>query len=156
MSRPSEPPLAEGRSIQYVSGIDIGSQSCLGCICSLDKRVVVKPMEFANTKAGWKVFVEKLEHLGVPPSSILVGMEATARSGENLSPEWEQRGYALWRLASRANPPVSPATRIAGQNGPARCHDHCTRALEWGSSPRLHSKPTWWRRIGNWSACTVT
>jgi len=36
-------------------------------------------MEFANTKAGWKVFVEKLEQLGVPPSSILVGMEATAR-----------------------------------------------------------------------------
>ena len=86
MSRPAEPPLAEGKAIHSVSGIDIGSQSCLGCICRSDKRVVVKPMEFAHTKAGWKVFVEKLDHLGVPPSAILVGMEATARdAGESLS-----------------------------------------------------------------------
>jgi transposase len=85
MSRPAELPSAEGKAISYVSGIDIGSQSCLGCICRADKRVVVKPMEFANTQAGWKVFEGKLEHLGVPPSTILVGMEATARYGENLS-----------------------------------------------------------------------
>ena len=98
MSRPAELPSAEGKAIYYVSGIDIGSQSCLGCICRADKRVVVKPMEFANTKAGWKVFVGKLEQLGVPPSTILVGMEATARYGENLYHELEQRGYALCLL----------------------------------------------------------
>src|SRR5258708_2985012 len=98
MSRPAEHRLPEGRVIHYVSGIDIGSQSCLGCICRPDKEVVVKPMEFANTKAGWKVFVEKLEQLGVPPSTILVGMEATSRYGENLSHELEQRGYALCLL----------------------------------------------------------
>lgn len=98
MSRPSEHRLPEGRAIHYVSGIDIGSQSCLGCICRPDKEVVVKPLEFANTKAGWKVFVEQLEQLGVPPSTILVGMEATSRYGENLSHELEQRGYALCLL----------------------------------------------------------
>src|SRR5207245_10193643 len=55
-------------------------------------------MDFANAKAGWKVFVEMLDHLGVPPSAILVGMEATARYGENLYHELEQRGYALCLL----------------------------------------------------------
>ena len=98
MSRPAEPLFAEGRSIHYVSGIDIGSQSCVGCLCRLDKGVVLKPMEFANTQAGWQVFVQKLEQLGVPPSTILVGMEATARYGENLYHALEQRGYAVCLL----------------------------------------------------------
>jgi transposase len=98
MSRPSKHPLPERASIQYVSGIDIGSQSCVGCIYRPDKQVIVKPMEFANTTTGWKVFVEKLEALGVPPSAILVGMEATSRYGENLYHELEQRGYALCLL----------------------------------------------------------
>src|SRR6266566_3005639 len=120
MSRPSEPPLAEGRSIQYVSGIDIGSQSCLGCMCSLDKRVLVKPMEFANTKAGWEVFVEKLEQLGVAPSAILVGMEATARYGENLYQELEKRGYAHWS-SSNAIPVRRRSGRQAWSTSPPCC-----------------------------------
>src|SRR6266581_9482915 len=39
-------------AIKYVCGIDIGSQSCAGCICRPDKSLVVKPTAFANAKDG--------------------------------------------------------------------------------------------------------
>ena len=70
--------------MKYVCGIDIGSQSCSGCICRLDKQVVVKPITFANTKEGWKVMEEKLTQLDAAPSQIVIGMEATSRYHENL------------------------------------------------------------------------
>jgi len=85
----------EGANIQYVCGIDIGSQSCAGCICRPDKSVVVKSITFANAREGWQIWEEKLNQLDAPPSQILIGMEATSRYGENLYHELEQRGYVL-------------------------------------------------------------
>lgn len=85
-------------TIKYVCGIDIGSQSCAGCICRPDKRLVVKPTDFANSKDGWAVLLDKLRHLDAPPSEILIGMEATARYSENLYHELEQQGYRLCLL----------------------------------------------------------
>jgi hypothetical protein len=43
-------------TIKYVCGIDIGSESCSGCVLRLDKRVVVKSSDFSNTKEGWKIW----------------------------------------------------------------------------------------------------
>jgi hypothetical protein len=74
----------EEMSIKYVCGIDIGSQSCAGCILRLDKSVVVKPVSFANAREGWQLWEEKLSRLDAMPSQILIGMEATSRYGENL------------------------------------------------------------------------
>ena len=85
----------EEMSIKYVCGIDIGSQSCAGCILRSDKSVVVKAIPFANAREGWQVWEEKLSRLDAAPSQILIGMEATSRYGENLYHELEQRGYAL-------------------------------------------------------------
>jgi transposase len=82
-------------TIKYVCGIDIGSQSCSGCICRPDKRVVVKPSDFANTFEGWRVWEEKLEQLDAAPNHIMIGMEATSRSHENLYHELEQKGYQM-------------------------------------------------------------
>src|SRR5215469_11738697 len=77
---------SEEATIKYVCGIDIGSQSCAGCICRPDKSVVVKSIAFAHTKEGWQVWQEKLKRLEVLPSQILIGMEATSRDArESLS-----------------------------------------------------------------------
>jgi transposase len=82
-------------TIKYVCGIDVGSQSCSGCICGSEKRTVVKPTSFANTKEGWKVWEEKLTQLDAAPNQIIIGMEATSRYHENLYHELEQRGYQM-------------------------------------------------------------
>ena len=98
MSTTTSASSAEEATLKFVCGIDIGSQSCAGCICRPDKSVVVKPMTFANAKEGWQVLVEKLTQLDAAPGQVLIGMEATSRYGENLYQELEQRGYRLCLL----------------------------------------------------------
>src|SRR5947207_12272435 len=98
MNRTPPASSEEGANIQYVCGIDIGSQACAGCICRPDKSVVVKPITFANAKEGWQVLLEKLAQLDAAPGQILIGMEATSRYGENLYQELERRGYRLCLL----------------------------------------------------------
>jgi transposase len=88
----------EEATIKYVCGIDVGSQSCAGCICRPDKSPVIKPIAFANRKEGWNVLLDKLDRLDALPKQILIGMEATARYSENLYHELEQRGYRLCLL----------------------------------------------------------
>ncbi len=95
MNRTPSAPSEEEAVIKYVCGVDIGSQSCAGCICRPDKSVVVKSITSANAREGWQIWEEKLNRLDAPPSQILIGMEATSRYGENLYHELEQRGYVL-------------------------------------------------------------
>src|SRR6266851_5173646 len=95
MNRTPSAPSEEEAVIKYVCGIDIGSQSCAGCMCRPDKSVVIKSITFANAREGWQIWQEKLNQLDALPSQILIGMEATSRYGENLYHELEQRGYVL-------------------------------------------------------------
>src|SRR5438445_12443385 len=95
MRRTPSAPSEEEATIKYVCGIDIGSQSCAGCICRPDKSVVIKSITFANAREGWQIWEEKLNQLDAPAGQILIGMEATSRYGENLYQELEQRGYVL-------------------------------------------------------------
>jgi transposase len=91
-----QPPFSiEEAEIKYVCGIDIGSQSCAGCITRPDKSVVVKSITFANAREGWKVWEEKLNQLDAAPNQIVIGMEATSRYHENLYHELEQQGYQM-------------------------------------------------------------
>lgn len=92
---PSASSSEEEVTIKYVCGIDVGSQSCAGCICGPDKRVVAKSSDFANTKEGWKGWEEKLAQLDAAPNQILIGMEATSRYHENLYHELERKGYQM-------------------------------------------------------------
>lgn len=92
---PSASSPEEEATTKYVCGIDIGSQSCAGCICRPDKSVVVRPITFANTQGGWQVLEEKLTQLDAVPNQIIIGMEATSRYHENLYHELEQRGYQM-------------------------------------------------------------
>ncbi|WP_201386535.1 IS110 family transposase [Ktedonobacter sp. SOSP1-85] len=87
--------FVEGAEITYVCGIDIGSQSCSGCITRPNKSVVVKPTTFANAREGWNRWEERLSSLDAAPSQIVIGMEATSRYHENLYHELEQRGYQM-------------------------------------------------------------
>src|SRR5262245_47218403 len=95
MHTPSWASSAEEATSKYICGIDVGSQFCAGCICRPDKSVVLKPITFANAREGWQVWEGKLNRLDAPPSQILIGMEATSRSGENLYHALEQQGYVL-------------------------------------------------------------
>ncbi len=88
----------EEAPLKYICGIDVGSQSCAGCVYRLDKSLVVKPLAFANAKEGWNVLLDKLTQLDALPKQILIGMEATARYSENLYHALEQRGYRLCLL----------------------------------------------------------
>jgi transposase len=90
--------FVEGAEIKYVCGIDIGSQSCSGCITRPNKSVVIKPTTFANAREGWNRWEEKLSSLDAAPSQIVIGMEATSRYHENLYHELEQRGYQMCLL----------------------------------------------------------
>lgn len=74
----------EEAPLTSLGGIDVGSQSCAGCVYRLDKSLVVKPFTFANTQEGCNVLLHKRTQLDVLPSQILVGREARARSSENL------------------------------------------------------------------------
>jgi transposase len=49
----------------------------------------------ALAREGWQIWEEQLNQLDAPARQVLIGMEATSRSGENLSQELEQRGYVL-------------------------------------------------------------
>jgi transposase len=82
-------------SIKYVCGIDIGSQSCSGCIMRPKKEVVVKPITFANSKDGWKELLERLSQLEASPDQIAIGIEATSRYHENLYEQLKRRGYQM-------------------------------------------------------------
>ncbi len=97
--RPSSP--VDASSFTYVVGIDIGSESCSLCALKPDKRQMIKPTAFANAPTGFGVLQEKLEHLGVPPAQILVGLEATSRYGENLYHFLESHGYQVCLLHPR-------------------------------------------------------
>ncbi len=79
MSQTTSVSSQEDVPLKYICGIDVGSQSCSGCVCRPDKSVVVKPVTFANAKDGWEVLFEKLTQLDAVPKQILIGMEATSR-----------------------------------------------------------------------------
>ncbi len=101
MNTTEEMSSQEETMIKYVCGIDLGSQSCAGCITRPDKSVVVKPLTFTNAKEGWQVWEKKLSQLDALPSQILIGMEATSRYGENLYHELERLGYVVRLLHAR-------------------------------------------------------
>jgi hypothetical protein len=85
MKRPPRAPSSEGAVIKYVCGIDIGSQSCVGCICRPDKSVVIKSITTALAREGWQIWEENLNQLDAPAGQILIGMEATSRdAGKSL------------------------------------------------------------------------
>ena len=79
----------------YVVGLAVGSETCLVAVLRPDKRVVLKPFVISNAGPGFEALVSKVGQLGCPPAQILVGLEATGRSWENIYYFLAQHGYRL-------------------------------------------------------------
>jgi hypothetical protein len=107
---PSSP--VDASSFQYIVGVDIGSQTCCFCALKPDKSQALKPMEFPNDTVGFTMVHEKLEHLGVPPNQILIGLEATSPDARKSLSFSGKSGVSALSVASASNPSVC-ASRVA-------------------------------------------
>ncbi len=65
-------------------GIDIAKRVHVCAILDESNTVVVKPFKFRNDAKGFKKLLVHIERLGLDPSDILIGMEATGALFENL------------------------------------------------------------------------
>ena len=65
-------------------GIDIAKRVHVCAILDESNTVVVKPFRFSNDAKGFKKLLVHIERLGLDPSDILIGMEATGALFENL------------------------------------------------------------------------
>jgi transposase len=142
MNRTPPASSEEEATSKYVCGIDIGSQSCAGCMCLPDKSVVIKAITFANTKEGWHIWEEKLNQLDAPPSQILIGMEATSRYGENLYHELEQRGYVLRLLHPGQTHHFHQQRSLRAKTDRLDAMTIERRVVEWGGTHGLCARRT--------------
>lgn len=85
-------PTPTSAALAYAVGIDSGMESCMMCCLTMEKRQVIKPSQFRNDAAGFEWLFAHLELLKVAPQQILIGLEATSRSGENLYHALVKRG----------------------------------------------------------------
>src|SRR4051794_9840936 len=79
----------------FAVGIDVGSEKCNFTVLRPDKAVVIKPLEFSNDTQGYAFLITKLQNLGVSPTEIIIGLEATGRYWENLYHYLAAFGYGL-------------------------------------------------------------
>ncbi len=85
MPRPySSTTTGSGAPVQYVVGIDVGSETCFVSILRPDKTTVRSPFAIANAAPGFARLAAVLAQLDCAPAQIRVGLEATGRYWENL------------------------------------------------------------------------
>jgi transposase len=126
----------DGSTFQYVVGIDIGSQTCSLCGLKFDKSQLIKPTEFANDPTGFAHLLTKVEQLGVPPDQILIGLEATSRDARKSVSFSPRAGISTVSAAPTPNASVCSTTRLASENGPLGCDDHCSCVTRDGEARR--------------------
>ena len=83
------------RAIQYIVGIDVGSETCFVSVLRPDKSTVRAPFPIANAAPGFARLAAELARLACAPAQIRVGLEATGRYWENLYQFLLARGYDL-------------------------------------------------------------
>ena len=64
MSQTTSGSSQEDAPIKYVCGIDVGSQSCSGCVCRPDKSVVIKPVTASQCEGGLGGVVRETHPIG--------------------------------------------------------------------------------------------
>lgn len=69
-------------------GIDVAKRLHVLSAVDDDGRTVVESFRFANTDAGFKRLLGRLEKAGVGPESSLAGMEAAGAAGRPCSVSW--------------------------------------------------------------------
>src|SRR5918997_131770 len=95
MPRPYSATTGSGAPLQYVVGIDVGSETCFVSILRPDKTTVRSPFAIANAAPGFARLAAVLAQLDCAPLQIRVGLEATGRSWENLYQFLLSQGYDL-------------------------------------------------------------
>src|SRR5437660_4662274 len=156
MKMPPPAPSSEGAVIKYVCGIDIGSQSCAGCICRPDKSVVKKRDHLCQCERGLADVGRETEPVGCSCWT---------------DPHWDGSHLPLWGkplsrvgaarvcaapLPSRTNPSFSSTTRLTSEDRPTRRHDHCQDIVEWGGTNGLCARRASGYKLENWCACIRT
>ncbi len=68
-----------GTPLQYVVGIDVGSETCFVSILRPDKTTVRAPFAITNAAPGFARLAATLAQLDCSPLQIRVGLEATGR-----------------------------------------------------------------------------
>jgi transposase len=116
MAEASTTDVLDPSAVTYVVGIDSGSETCCFTILTPQKQVVVKPTDLANAASGFVHLQERIARLGVAPEQVVVGLEATSRSGENLFQLLKLQGYPLCLLHPRQTHEFARASGIAGEN----------------------------------------
>ena len=96
MARPySATTTGSGAPLQYVVGIDVGSETCLVSILRPDKTTVRSPFPIENAAPGFARLAATLAQLDCVPAQVRVGLEATGRYWENLYQFLLPLGYDL-------------------------------------------------------------
>jgi hypothetical protein len=126
----SSSPMPDAVETTPVVGIDIGMESCTMSCLTMDKRQVIKSTPFANSVQGFEWLFERLAGLGVAPKQILVGLEATSRSGEKLLQALRQQWLPGLPVTSGPDACLRATTGVASENGSARCGHDCASTAE--------------------------
>ena len=135
--RSSEEEIA---SFEFVVGVDIGMESCSFCVCTPEKRLLIKPTIMTNAAEGFEQLHEHLQQLAVAPDRILIALEATSRYGENLYHFLESQGYALCLLHPRQTHEFAQRRGLRAKTDKLDAQTIARVRLAWGSPPRLCSQ----------------
>src|SRR5258708_39364204 len=85
-------PMPNADQATHVVGIDIGMETCTMCCLARNKQPLIPATPFANTLTGFNTLFELFDGPGVSPQSVLLGLAATSRYGENLCQSLLKRG----------------------------------------------------------------
>jgi len=76
-------------------GIDIAKREHVCAVLDERNNIVVKPFRFSNNSKGFKKLQAHLDTLGLDPSEMLIGMEATGSLFENLYRHLKSLAYPV-------------------------------------------------------------
>ena len=135
MARPySATTTGSGAPLQYVVGIDVGSETCFVSILHPDKTTVRAPFAIAHAAPGFARLAATLAQLDCVPAQIRVGLEATGRYWENLYPFLLPLGYDLVLVHPGQTHHFAQQRGLRAKTGyplgEARCRDGRPRAAE--------------------------
>jgi hypothetical protein len=125
---PSSP--VDPSTFRYVVGIDIGSQTCSFCTLKPDKSQVINPSDFTTAPAGFGLLLDTVERLGVPPSQVLIGLEATSRDARDSLALSGEPGLSTVEARIRGKPISLPSNGDCERKRtnwmPRRSHVSCS------------------------------
>ena len=119
-----------GAPLQYVVGIDVGSETCFVSILRPDKTTVRSPFAIANAAPGFARLAAVLAQLDCAPAQIRVGLEATGRYWENLYQFLLALGYDMVLVHPGQTHHFAQQRGLRAKTDKLGCRDGRPRAAE--------------------------